>query len=983
MSRFIFILFILGYILGLTGVLMIAFMLLILFVCFAAVSIALFNRLCAAEDKIEMIMSRLNAGAPSAASEVAVVPVAEKSPAETSFNELLQKQKERTMPARQEYVPLSEIPAKPLSPDVPAPVKEPLSAAKIFSAVGGFTLLLGVLFAFKYYQDSIPATVRFASALIFGAGLLGAGLRKSLDKAKATAVTLCGAGIAVIYASFYSAYAFYHIIPSSLAFIFMALTAGVSFPISIKKDSPYIAGLSVLIAFFTPILLSSGKDMYGFLFAYIAFVNAAAFAVGLYKKWPVVIRIALIFTFLTQLIAALKGAAVDSCVMFVFYVGAAAWVAAKFGKELDGLKKTLAWFIYANIFLAFCYLGRPTGIENIIKIFSFVFFAQSLFGFLLRRDYSCYKTIFNIASATVFMLLLYYFNDRAFIDGFYLNAALLAVFSVVTLWGDFAVTAEAEAKSEGLGFVLPLVFMFILVTDFYVTSSMAHFVPLAFVLALPLVFGIGKLFPVRGDLRGILFSAVIIFGVWAVLFDASFNLSLAYNSVAFLQALLIVYAVVYLAKLLRGELAASDMHITKFSFVLLPYFLLTVWLYMHVKAEVCAANGIFIALALLAALNTAFAVWFKNGRPLIFTVFGVLFTGAAFYALHLSQGKLSEAEILSGSLNSYGGQALALLFIKWICGIFGALLLLPLLFKKRFIDNKEVWAAAGFGGIAAFLLVYITVKANFNIYNLAAIPLVFAFVYAAAEAFVYRWQPQEEGIQAFRLSVLGGALLFFITAVIAVAFQREWLTITFAAQGVLLLWSNLRLKQDWLKYAAAGLFITVFARLITNPAIFTYYPSGAKILNWYLYTYLFTAAAMFAGAKLYKREESLVPAMLNGFGAILLFALVNIEIADFYTVSGPLHFDIFGGFAQTVTYTLAWALFGVGCLWGGILKRSKLVTLAGLSLITLATVKVFCFDLWSLGALYRLFGLFGMAAILIFAGLMLEKFKTALKSFDN
>ncbi len=963
---------------------MIAFMLLILFVCFAIVSAVLFNRLCAAEDKIEMILAKLNApafpaGAPASFTEQ--TPSAEKKSEEPTFNELLQKQKERTMQAKQEYIPVSEDIPQPVSAAAPVPVKEPLSAAKIFSAVGGFTLLLGVIFAFKYYQDSIPAAVRFGTFLVLGAVLLAVGLRKSLEQTKTTAVTLCGAGISIIYASFYAAYAFYNIIPASLAFIFMAATAALSFPISIKKDSPYIAELSILIAFFTPILLSSGNNMYAFLFIYIAFVNIAAFATGLYKKWLVVIQFALAFTFLTQFIAALKGAAPSSCFMFVFYVGAAAWVAAKFGPEFTGIKKFLACFIYGNIFIAVYYLWGPVGLANIIKIFSFVFFAQILLGFLKSKD-ADYKSISLLASATVFMLLLYYLNQKSFIDIFYLNAALICVFAAITLWGDFS-SCEGEIKSEALGFLLPVAVMFMLVTNFYVTSSMAHFIPLSFVIALPLLLGIGKLFTVRQDLRGILFSSVIVCGIWAVLFDVSFNLSFAYNAVAFLQALLIVYAVVYFAKWMRGELSSSDVNITKFSFTLLPYLLLTAWFYMHVKAELCAANGVFIILALLVAISAAFALWFKNGRPLVFSVFGVLFAGAAFYALHLSQGKLSEAEILSGSLRVYGGQELALLFIKWICGIFGAVLLLPMLFKKRFIDNKEIWAAAGFGGVAAFLLVYITTKENFNISSLTAIPLAFAFAYAAAEAFVYRWQPQEEGIQAFRLSVLGGALLFFITAVVAVAFQREWLTITFAAQGVLLLWINLRLKQEWLKYAAAGLFITVFARLIINPAIFAYYPSGAKILNWYLYTYLFAGAAMFAGAKLYKAEGSFVPAMLNGFGAILLFALVNIEIADFYTLSGPLHFDIFGGFAQTVTYTLAWALFGIGCLWSGILKRSKLVTLAGLGLITLATVKVFCFDLWSLGALYRLFGLFGMAAILIFAGLMLEKFKTALKGFDN
>ena len=966
---------------------MITFLLFVLFVCFAAVSIALFNRLCAAEDKIEMIMTKLNISSSDAPQVVFnnndEVKHTEEKPAQDAFKDLLQKQKERVMPAAQEYSPAPSNVVEDTRQAEASPVKDGLSAAKIYSAVGGFTLLLGVIFAFKYYQDKIPAAMRFASSLVLGAALIVASFRKSLEQARATVATLCGAGIAIIYVSFYAAYAFYHLIPANTAFIFMAATAALSFPISIKKDSPYIAGLSVIIAFFTPILLSSGKDMYGFLFAYIAFVNSAAFAVGIYKKWPIVIRLALIFTFLTQLIAVLKGAAVDSCVMFVFYVGAAAWIAAKFGQEFGGLKKTLSWFIYSNIFLMFCFVGRHIGLDNIIKVFSFIFFGQALLGFLMRNDYSSYKTVFNITSATVFMLLLYYFNQGVFADVFYLNAALFCVFSVVTLWGDFAVPSEQELKPAGLGFLLPLIVMFVMVTDFHVTSSMGHFLPLSFLLALPLLFGIGQLFPVRRNLRGILLSSVIMSGVWAVLFDFSFDFSFAYNSVAFLQALLIAYAVVYLAKFLRGELSFPEVDVTKFSFVLLPYFLITVWFYSHVQPELWSTNNVFILISLLAALNVGFAFWFKEGRPLIFTSFGVLFASAAFYAVHLSQGRLSAQEILSGSLKPYGGAELAALFVKWVCGIYGALMLLPLICKKRFADNKEVWTASGFGGIAAFILVYIALKANFNLYSPALIPLAFAFVFMLAEAYVFTWQRQEEGIQAFRLSVLGGALLFFITAACAVGFKKEWLTIAFAAQGVLLLWINGRLKQDWLKYMAAGLFITVFARLITNPAIFAYYTSGAKILNWYLYTYLFASVAMFTGAKLYKQESSMVPALLNAFGGIILFALVNIEIADFYTVSGPLHFDIFGGFAQTVTYTLAWALFGVGCLWSGILKRSKLVTLAGLSLITLATVKVFCFDLWSLGALYRLFGLFGMAAILIFAGLMLEKFKTALKSFDN
>ena len=180
---------------------------------------------------------------------------------------------------------------------------------------------------------------------------------------------------------------------------------------------------------------------------------------------------------------------------------------------------------------------------------------------------------------------------------------------------------------------------------------MGHFLPLSFLLALPLLFGIGQLFPVRRNLRGILLSSVIMSGVWAVLVDFSFDFSFAYNSVAFLQALLIAYAVVYLAKFLRGELSFPEVDVTKFSFVLLPYFLITVWFYSHVQPELWSTNNVFILISLLAALNVGFAFWFKEGRPLIFTSFGVLFASAAFYAAHLSQGQLSAQEILLGSLS--------------------------------------------------------------------------------------------------------------------------------------------------------------------------------------------------------------------------------------------------------------------------------------------------------------------------------------------
>ena len=86
----------------------------------------------------------------------------------------------------------------------------------------------------------------------------------------------------------------------------------------------------------------------------------------------------------------------------------------------------------------------------------------------------------------------------------------------------------------------------------------------------------------------------------------------------------------------------------------------------------------------------------------------------------------------------------------------------------------------------------------------------------------------------------------------------------------------------------------MFVRLALNPEIFPYEPRGAlRILNWYLYTYVICAAAMFAAAWWLSRTDDRptpwlprVSRAAAGAAVILLFLLLNIEIADFYA-TGP------------------------------------------------------------------------------------------------
>src|SRR6185436_4564326 len=98
-------------------------------------------------------------------------------------------------------------------------------------------------------------------------------------------------------------------------------------------------------------------------------------------------------------------------------------------------------------------------------------------------------------------------------------------------------------------------------------------------------------------------------------------------------------------------------------------------------------------------------------------------------------------------------------------------------------------------------------------------------------------------------------------------------------------------------------------------------PRGSlRILNWYLYAYLICAAAMFAAAWWMSdtddrliaglpRVSALLPA-----GVILLFLLLNIEIADYYSTGPRIAFRFGTTVSQDLTYTIGWLAFGMALL---------------------------------------------------------------------
>jgi uncharacterized membrane protein len=179
--------------------------------------------------------------------------------------------------------------------------------------VGGLTLALGGLFLVRY---SIEAGLLGPAARVFFGGLFAAALlaagewsrRKEeissiapLPIANIPAI-LTAAGTAVAFGTIYAAYALYGFLSPAVAFVALGLVAVATLAAALLHG-PALAGLGVVGAFVTPILVSSDKPDFWALYIYIAIVTAAAFGLARIRMWRWLAITTIVFGALWALVA--------------------------------------------------------------------------------------------------------------------------------------------------------------------------------------------------------------------------------------------------------------------------------------------------------------------------------------------------------------------------------------------------------------------------------------------------------------------------------------------------------------------------------------------------------------------------------------------------------------------------------------------------------------------------------------------------------
>ena len=179
---------------------------------------------------------------------------------------------------------------------------ESLIGVRLLAWLGGAALFVAAALFLNYsiQQDLISPTLRVALGLTLGAGALVGGDRLRA-KADLAGQALAGAGVATLYASLFAAHSLWHLIPSTVAFVGMALVTITAGALAVKRDAFMVAVLGLVGGFLTPYLVSTGEDRPLALFGYLALLDAGVVFVASRKRWSVLALLgvagsALVFT---------------------------------------------------------------------------------------------------------------------------------------------------------------------------------------------------------------------------------------------------------------------------------------------------------------------------------------------------------------------------------------------------------------------------------------------------------------------------------------------------------------------------------------------------------------------------------------------------------------------------------------------------------------------------------------------------------------
>ena len=857
----------------------------------------------------------------------------------------------------------AEIPPVPPPPSAARIDWESFVGVKLFSWIAGVFLTIGAVLFLRYSIDHgwLSPPVQMAIGLLAGIGLLLACELKAARRYAVTANALDAAGLAILFATVFAGHARWHLIGLVIAFLLMAVIAALAVALALRRDSLFIAVLGLLGGFATPALLSTGEDRPVELFSYLLILNAGLAWVAFRKRWALLSVASLIFT---------------TCYQW-------GWVVRFLAGENLGLAAGI-FLVFPLVFAAGPALlsrepnagddvfGRTAAVAAALPSLFALYVAGVgaygahwglLFGFLALLD------------AGLFALAVYRGPALLHAVGGIATLAVLGAWFVKSLTPDLMEPGLTAAVGFSLFYLFAPALAGSLRENAPLAARLAALGLLGHVLLLFVATQKSLSLPPDPRAAGALALVTVAAGFAARREGAS---EVHAGALVLGQAAVVAFALVATRTPWPTAAVAAA--------VALALWGVGAWV-LDSRREFARGAVVGLLLAEVAAITASLA----SGAPAV----SVHLTAVALFLVALfavaAASEIRYVSLLGGALAILAAYVWRLgpprhdrwdLTLILGAGIWVLCLAHPVILGRRAARSSEPYLLAVFASVALFPLFRVALEDGGFHRVIGLLPLALALGMAALLArLLTLGVPPEEN--RGRLSLVAGAALAFLTVAIPLQFEREWLTLGWALLGAALAWLWGRIPHRALVPWSLALFGAAFVRLAFNPAVLTYHArTPTRVFNWYLAVYTVAAAAFFVGFALFRRTGS-VPyraavRLLPAGGTALLFVLLNLEIADFFTEGRVTSFNVLSSsLSEGLAYTLSWALFAIALLVAGLLVKSRPARIAALVLLVVTILKCFLHDLAQLGGLYRVASFVGLAACLAAVALLLQRFVLA------
>ncbi|MFH1140081.1 MAG: DUF2339 domain-containing protein, partial [Chloroflexota bacterium] len=183
--------------------------------------------------------------------------------------------------------------------------------------------------------------------------------------------------------------------------------------------------------------------------------------------------------------------------------------------------------------------------------------------------------------------------------------------------------------------------------------------------------------------------------------------------------------------------------------------------------------------------------------------------------------------------------------------------------------------------------------------------------------------------------------------------------------------------------AVAGLKYLLYDTFAVRLAPRTY----LLVLNGHFATFLLVLAVTLFAVYLYRRqreglreeERNMLLGLVIAANVLALWSLSAEALRFFDSREVVLRTSMAS--AKQLSLTVLWAVYAIGIITAGIIRRSSAVRLAGIALLAVPVAKLFVFDVFQLERGYRVAAFITLGVLLLATGLAYQRYSQAIRGF--